>query len=585
MKIIEKVKNIFKDAIREHRCSMIVFLLAMVCLAINYNCLFHFGDYEVELIGDTLDFASRALAGTALSVLLCEAIHLYKRDEEGYKWNAGKNLLTYGLIVLAGFLAVLQNWLVIKELCPWINDDNHYSYVHLSNRVLFCVLVTIVGLTIFYFFKRSGQSFESYLAKAFCGLMKAELVYGIVAIGTLVILWAFDTLIIDTSAIDLIERIEILLIALVQFPCAVSGLSKTEAPLGKFAKVLLSYVFTILTAIAFVIIYIYIIKILVTWTFPSNQVFTILAALFSGGVIVWTMAQGCCDDSMVKPLKVMPLLFLPFIVLQIMCLTMRVQAHGFTDSRYFGLALIVAEIVYFIIYIINLIQKKEIMFFGIFIVVVGSYLVYLVPGINVASVVTTSQAKIIEKYLAKGESASPEEKEAAYSAYFEIETEVGLSPMRYIASLSEEQKQQLEEYSKSNEPASAYKDTFYISANADVSKYDVEGYNNMYIIYRDYESEDDILECEIDKVPIYVDENIVGTVDLSEAIDQLLKLEKNGDGYDSEQTSKIINQTFGVKDEQGNVIGQLVIRWINIEGEYSITNKVTELSIEGYYLE
>ena len=178
-------------------------------------------------------------------------------------------------------------------------------------------MATVIGLTIYFFYKRSKESFEAYLGKAFCGLMKAELVYGIIAIGTALVLWAFDTLIVDIDNLDLFLRIETVLVALVQFPCAIAGLSKTENRLGKFAKVILSYVFTSIEDIAFVIIYIYIIKILITWSFPSNQVFTILTALFSVGVVIWTMAQGCCDEALRKPLKIMPFLFIPFIVLQI----------------------------------------------------------------------------------------------------------------------------------------------------------------------------------------------------------------------------------------------------------------------------
>ncbi|MBR1623726.1 MAG: DUF4153 domain-containing protein, partial [Pseudobutyrivibrio sp.] len=478
MKIIEKVKDIFKDAINEHRCSFILFLSAMVCQVIDYNNLSF--TYSIKYVSDILDGASMILIGASFGVLLCEAIHLHKKEDEGYNLKSTRSIIVYAVIILVGLLSIFQNWF-IEKYDVFTNSDNSFEYAEMSYKVMICLLITILGLSVFFFYKRGKESFETYLAKAFCGLMKAELVYGIIAIGTMLIIWAFNTLIIDTDSIDLMERLELLIIGLVQFPCAVVGISKTDGKLGRFAKAVLSYVFTILTAIAFVIIYIYIIKILVTWSFPSNQVFTILASLFSVGVIIWTMAQGCCDTALIKPLRIMPLLFIPFIVLQIMCLSMRVMEHGYTSSRYFGLALIIAEVIYFIIYIYSFIKKQDIMFLSVFIIIIVSYLVLLVPGVNAESVVTVSQKKIIETYISKGDDASEELKNKASSALHTIDYEGGLAGQRYLNTLSVEQKEELESYSSYNS-SSDYVSRIYLNAENSSVQYDIAGYDDMYII-------------------------------------------------------------------------------------------------------
>ena len=69
-------------------------------------------------------------------------------------------------------------------------------------------------------------------------------------------------------------------------------LSKPSDTISKFGNIMMGYVFPGILAVAFVIVYIYILKILITWTFPSNEAFTIVTALFAAGICIWTMAQG-----------------------------------------------------------------------------------------------------------------------------------------------------------------------------------------------------------------------------------------------------------------------------------------------------
>ena len=582
MKIIEKVKGLFKDAIKEHRLSLIVFFIAMLCWAINYDDPF-FG-LSIPVIGDVLDGSRQVLMGVSFGLLLCEAIHLYKKDDDNYIVKAVPTLAKYTLIVFATAAVVFQNW-IVEKIYLHSDVENSMLYREFSSKILFCGLATVFGLTLFFFYKRSKESFETYLAKAFCGIMKAELVYGIIAIGMLLIIWAFDTLIIDTSDIDLIERIEILIVGLVQFPCAVAGLSKTEGSIGKFAKVVLSYVFTIMTAIAFVIIYIYIIKILVTWSFPSNQVFTILASLFCTGVIIWTMAQGCCDEVLVKPLKIMPLLYIPFIVLQIMCLMMRVSELGFTAKRYFGLALIIAEIIYFIIYIIALIKKNNITYLCIFIIIIGSYLVYLVPGVNVDSVVTASQKKAIEAYISNMDSSATQKK--AGEAFRTIEYEGGFAGQRYLKTLTKEQKEKIEDY-RDDSSYSSYDDYFYVDAEAKLAPYDIAKYDKLYIIDNTFGSEydSDKLDFNLNKIPITSEGNTLGYLDLTDEIALLIKLEKEGEGYNNDKTSKVIAKSFKLSQaDYSDSDTILIIRNLSISGYYNDKSTVDSIRIEGYVLE
>ena len=73
--MFERIRQSFKDAVSEHYASVIMFLVATVLWAIDY-------DFPSTIkLNAFLPVIVETLMGTALGVLLCEAIHLYKGKE------------------------------------------------------------------------------------------------------------------------------------------------------------------------------------------------------------------------------------------------------------------------------------------------------------------------------------------------------------------------------------------------------------------------------------------------------------------------------------------------------------------------
>lgn len=572
---VEKIKNSFKEAVMQHPFSMSFFMVGIIVWAV-YEGFPYSG--SLGSVRKILEYFSYSLYIVSAGMLLCESIHhLRKKENEDYILLSKENRLIYGLIIAVSVLAAVMFSFISyshdSKFDKAILDYRSRFISEIAFKGLICYLVMVLILSVFFIYKRSGEEFETYVAKAFCGLMKAELVYLIIAVGIMLVIFAFNTLIIDTDKIDLLERVEILLIGLVQYPCILIGITKTEEPIGKFGRIVLSYVFTGLMAIAMGIIYVYIIKILVQWQFPKNQVFTILTALFCFGFPIWTMAKGCCEDMLRKPLNLLPFLFIPFIVLQCMCLYMRVSAYGYTESRYFGLALIVFEIIYFGLYTFVFLSGKNYIHLILFVFIAAAFVTLLVPFVNVTSVVTNSQKKKLTAYIRNIDAGSevPERTlREASEAFRTIRNEGGLLGNLYLQKL--EKNYELDEIKSSD--YSGYNDEerdFYINVDLINDQYDITGYSHL-IEITDAEGESSNLSL------LSYGEK-AGTIDLSEEINTLINLHKSGIENDDEKMEEVISGKHELGDGSA-----LYITSLYMNGDSSDDYNIEYISVSGFLL-
>ena len=165
--------------------------------------------------------------------------------------------------------------------------------------------------------------------------------------------------------------------------------------------------------ITFAIIYIYMLKILITWNIPSNHIFRIISLLFVFGMPFWTMINSFDGSSiLVKICKKLPLAFMPLIILQIYSLMLRISSNGLTVIRYIGIMLIIIEILYAIIYII---KEDKIYYLG-YIIIIMCIIGILVPKINAIDASINNQYKIVTKLLTK-KALTAKEHSKLYSSY------------------------------------------------------------------------------------------------------------------------------------------------------------------------
>ncbi|RKM57000.1 DUF4153 domain-containing protein [Butyrivibrio sp. X503] len=567
----KKLKNVFKQILKRHPVSFFSVLISMILFCITYD-----GFDRYEAAKDVMDVIAIAFFVFAFGALVCEVYRECKRKSEPtYSFDNKKYIITNVAVLafsalLGAFSALFNvyNSVEISGMC----GVNELLVRQISDYVIRFTVVLVVAavcVSLFFFYKKSMCSFETYTAKAFCGVMKAELVFFVIAIGLTLIITAFNALLFELDS-SVYIRLWIVLLGLVQYPCLLSGLSNTDEEISKFGKVMLTYVLPGLLAISFLIVYAYIIKILVTFSFPSNQVFPILTSLFFIGALIWTMAQGIRDKSLRKVFRIMPLLFIPFIVLQIISLSIRISGYGLTVNRYVGIAVVVFELIYCILYVINMIRKKEAMQAILAVVAVIFFAALLVPGINVYSAVIASQKGRIIKYISNPDKAGSRTIREAHEAYITLNMDCGVPGQVYIEkNYSEDQMAELEELVENIN----YVNGIYVFRSND-SHFKIKGsYTDLYTVKIFYDKTDGIDPMK-DELEIYSGDKVIDKVRLGNVISELLRL--SATGAEEQKLENVINKNIQLKNG-----GEFIIVDIDICTNYN-TEIIDSIDVNGY---
>ena len=338
--------------------------------------------------------------------------------------------------------------------------------------------VIIFSLAIYHIYRRLDEDFEEYCTRSFLTIAGSYIIYGLFAIGLAVILYIFNELIFDTD--DFMECSEVFLATGFISAMTIRSLTKAHEKPGKFCRVCVMYVLLPMLIIAFAIVYIYMIKIFVLNDVPSNSVFGILAGLFSVGLPIWTMGHdiGRDGNGFERAAFIVPYAFIPFILLQCWSLFLRIGQYGFTSQRYFGIVLIVFEILYFIIYIIGRINKKDIVFVLLFTLMLAAPVCMISPRVCYDDVVINSQLGRIKQIINSGELSDSDKKEIS-SAYYTIKNVSFRGKNALEKKLTEAEKTLIEEYRDSGY-GSSHSRRVYLRDRQSISDIDISEYSRIY---------------------------------------------------------------------------------------------------------
>lgn len=341
--------------------------------------------------------------------------------------------------------------------------------------------VILIGFAIWHMYRRLEEDFEVYATKAFVELIKATVIYGLFAAGLAIIVLIFNALIFDTD--DFLSQVEIFLASGIYVPMCLKAISgKNEEP-GKFFRVCIQYVLLPMLLISFAIIYLYIAKVFITNDIPSNKIFYILTGLFSIGMPIWTCVHGLRQKEgfLTKAAAFLPYVFLPFVLLQGWSIGLRIGQYGITEPRYFGIVMILCEIIYFGLYVLHHRGNKQAISWGLFAAMAVTFFSLLCPGTTYDDVTIHSQMSRMKKMLA---SANPtaEEKSSIKNCYREIKN-VGYKGKKALESqLSKEQTDRIGSY---DEYGNLTHDTVYLHSHKSNDYIEVAGYSRIYEINTD----------------------------------------------------------------------------------------------------
>lgn len=439
-------------------------------------------------------------------------------------------------------------------------------------RVTICYLIAVIVLAIYYNYKKLDKTFEQYVTTTFIKIFKTSLIYGILAIGISIITAIFIYLILDGESYILVARMEILLLGIYYIPTILYCFYNQEEEIGKFAKIVIKYVLGTLVIAAFVIIYMYIIKIIILRDMPSNLIFRILSALFLIGLPIWTMILSFEEETTLDKInKKLPLLFIPFIILQIYSIGTRIQSNGITEPRYLCLMLIVFEIIYTIIYLIKKEKVSKILLVFVLFTVVST----IIPYINMFTISNLSQYNNLKIYKQKTE-YSKEDKSKIYGAYRYLKYS-SIEGEKYIDNyLTEEDQKKILEFNIKNS-SEKLNDIEYIYANKSLDYIEVEGYKKLYIIDSDSynrNKENETINEIFSNIRFYVQENNYDIdVNILPLINEYIKQGYKLDDYFEKNNELELDNNK-----------KIILERIDLEYD-DTTKKVSYYRISGYLLE
>ena len=457
MKLKEKIVGVlqtFKKSIGKFPLTIIS---AIVLTVIYTICL---DNYSIETT--TLTNISLFIVIFASSTFLIETVLENKIK---------KKIIYY--IIAAIWATVLTYAVNIEEGLLGMSNT---IFLFKIERFIICYLIATIVLAIYYNYKSLNKTFEQYVTSTFVTIFKTSLIYGILAIGIAMITAVFVYLILDGESYILVARMEILLFGVYYIPTVLYSFYDQEEEIGKFAKIVIKYVLGTLVIVAFAIIYMYIIKIIFLRDIPSNLIFRILSALFIIGLPVWTMILSFKENTTLDKInRKLPLLFIPFIILQIYSIGTRILSNGITELRYLCLMLIIFEIVYIIIYLTKKEKVSRILLVFLALTVIST----IAPYINMFTISNLSQYNNLKIYKQKTE-YSEEEKTKIYGAYNYLRHS-SIEGKKYIENyLTKDDEELIKKLKNSGAKKSDNGKNIYV--DKDINYIEVEGYKKVYKI-------------------------------------------------------------------------------------------------------
>lgn len=263
---------------------------------------------------------------TAFGSFLSEALFSDKKDK--------KRIIGY---VVSLIIAIVFDRLIDSEVI-----DEVILARWVSLYVIVCFLFAVYMLI-----KKAGLDLEKYSLNLVLNVKRASIIYGIVAIGFLILYAIFVTLILEDADFEIYLKLLCMFTGFYYVPVVLKAFSNEEAEDTKFNKAVFSKVLLPLLLLGMLIVYIYLFKIFLVTEVPKNQLFSILSFIFVCAFPIYVvnknyMEKGSFTD---KVNRAIPYLFTPFIFLQIYSMGIRVKEYGLTESRYMAVILIIFEII------------------------------------------------------------------------------------------------------------------------------------------------------------------------------------------------------------------------------------------------
>ena len=363
------------------------------------------------------------------------------------------------------------------------------------------LLLLMLGI-LYYIHKKSGVGFIEYMMHVGANFCVVTAIYIVLCIGVLLVLLILDLLLLDDTE-ALVELSLILMTGFYYVPACIMSLGNMESNIDDgIGRILVKYVMTGMTICAMLIVYVYLLKILITWEMPSNEIFGIVSGLFCIGMLIWVVDYHYRDDTKyTRFLQLLPYGMIPMIPVQAYAMGVRIYENGMTTARYAGMLLVVFEIMVLLLWHFRRDNMELILIVLCVLVTVAIFL----PGINMFSVSNRWQKAFLESGYNKvvsGQEITQKEYDRMVGAYRYLRWEAGMEKVVKEYDVYADDFVQMLVISDLNTEGMTNLESYYIHCCQLVDTMDVEKYSRMDMVNQDkrYDDSDYLKENGISAV-------------------------------------------------------------------------------------
>ena len=269
---------------------------------------------------------------------------LWKKTAEETRKNKKKWLSGYGVTCLIAI--VFQ--IAADKFAAGNVEKRDVTNLIFENILYFYIACTVL-LAVYVLIRQQRLDMPHCIGRILFALLRAAGMYLVLNIAVILIVEIIDSLLFHMKVWRVETYIQLLLSALAYFPTCLLAVSDTSEDNAAFTKKFVSYVLLPCVWIAMFVIYLYVVKIIVTQEVPSNEIFSICASLFAIGMPIWMMASGFVEEKSSRYKKLIHItkyIYAPFILLEIYSMSVRVKVYGLTEQRYAAWMFILLQVIY-----------------------------------------------------------------------------------------------------------------------------------------------------------------------------------------------------------------------------------------------
>lgn len=319
------------------------------------------------------------------------------------RWSIKVGVITYSLFgVLSVFMGLILSDISERSHKAFFNFLGDVKYRAGSTTIILYIaglMAVAILLAVYFSYSHDVKMpFNTHVFTVYSRIFFASIIYGIIQMGVIFLVLIVQVLLYD-DAFNYLITFLILINGLFYVPAVLYAMTHDNGPgnehANRFMEIIVRYVSLVITLIGFAIIYIYMIKLIVTASVPSNSVFEILAALFVFSMGIAYMSTAFEEKGILQKFAYnCPMIFVPFIIMQCYTAFVRISQYGLTPKRYFGIAFILFEIVYIVYYVYVRKTEKEIAGRNILLIMCAFLIICIfLPGVSARGL-----SNIIAKY-------------------------------------------------------------------------------------------------------------------------------------------------------------------------------------------